>query len=118
MLQRVVKALGVALPPNRLALLLLVAGGAVIADSFVHSARAQCPANSQIYIDPRLVPQRQHMSHEQAMRILSIPGMPESTKNWALDAYYNQYQPIQIPFRGGTVLISPTDPCIQQYIGR
>jgi hypothetical protein len=24
---------------------------------------------------------------------------------------------IQIPFRGGVVLIHPKDPCIQQYIG-
>jgi len=118
MFQWVMTALGVAAISIRLALFLLVAGGTVIADSFVHSANAQCPTGSQIYIDTRLVPQRQRMSHEQAMRILSVPGMPENVKNWAIESYYTQFQPIQIPFRGGTVLISPTDPCIQQYIGR
>src|SRR5208283_3244985 len=91
---------------NTIAVIFLATVATMLADGCLRTASAQCAPGSQIYIDPRLVPQRQHMSHEQAMRILSTPGMPESVKNWALDAYYSQFQPIQIPFRGGTVLIS------------
>jgi hypothetical protein len=30
----------------------------------------------------------------------------------------NRAQPIEVPFRGGVVLIHPRDPCIQQYLGK
>jgi hypothetical protein len=100
-----------------LALIFLATGAATLADGCFRTASAQCAPGNQIYIDPRLVPQRQHITPEQFQRIWSTPGMPESVKNWAFDAYHNQFRPIQIPFRDGTVLISPTDPCVQQYIG-
>jgi hypothetical protein len=32
--------------------------------------------------------------------------------------YLQQGQPIEVPFRGGVVLIHPRDPCIQQYLGK
>jgi hypothetical protein len=103
---------------GRLALISLVVGGAVLADGSIQSAGAQCAPGRHIYIDPRLVPQRQHMSYDQVFRLLSTPGIPDNVRNWALESYYSQNQPIQVPFRGGTVLVSPTDPCIQQYIGQ
>jgi hypothetical protein len=30
----------------------------------------------------------------------------------------NRAQPIEVPFRGGVVLIHPRDPRIQQYLGK
>jgi hypothetical protein len=69
-------------------------------------AHAQRPADAKIYIDPRLLPQRQQMSREQ-----DNPYVGPAIKQRAHEAYYNRYQPIQIPFRNGTVPISPHDPC-------
>ena len=99
-----------------LALISLLAAGPVLADSFIQSAGAQCPASAKIYIDPRLVPQRPKMSRERYAAILADPNISEDDKKWARDVYLNQYQPIQMPFRNGYVLISGTDYCIQQYI--
>ena len=101
-----------------LALIFLTVGAAVLTDGYFQPASAQCPADVQIYIDPRLVPQRQSVTPEQFRNILVNPEIPENVKNYWREAYRSQYQPIQIPFRAGSVLISPTDPCIQQYIGR
>jgi hypothetical protein len=42
----------------------------------------------------------------------------EEMKRHAADTYYSEYQPIQIPYRGGVVVISATDPCVQQYISK
>jgi hypothetical protein len=112
--------LPIALPASmrsRLVLISLVASLATLASGATLSAADQCPAGAKIYIDPRLVPQRQHMSREQAAAILSLPQVPENQKQWVLESYYNQYQPIQMPFGNGYVMISGTDPCIQQYIG-
>jgi hypothetical protein len=81
------------------------------------SARAQCASGSQIFIDPRLVPRRFRMSPQQFHEIMRNPFVSEKERQWALKQHYSQDQPIQIPFRNGTVLISPNDPCVQQYIG-
>jgi hypothetical protein len=32
------------------------------------------------------------------------------------DDYVNQNQPITMPYSGGTVLIDPHNPCVQQFI--
>jgi hypothetical protein len=77
------------------------------------SAGAQCATGTRIYIDPRLVPQRQQITKSQAEAIFANPYSSPEAKKYALDSYYNQNQPIQVPFRGRTVLISPNDPCIQ-----
>jgi hypothetical protein len=90
----------------------------VLADGSIQSAGAQqCAPDAKIYIDPRLVPQRQHISPQTYYYIMTGSVDP-ATKEYVRNAYFSQYQPIQVPFRGGTVLISPTDPCIQQYIGQ
>ena len=43
---------------------------------------------------------------------------PPDMKNLVMQQYYQQGQPIEVPFRGGTVRIDPRNPCIQQYIER
>jgi hypothetical protein len=100
---------------RRFALILLIVGGAVLADGYTQSASAQCPAGIHIYIDPRLVPQRQKVTREQYIRTMANPWVDKNVKDYIFKSYISQNQPIEVPFRGGTVLISPTDPCIQQY---
>jgi hypothetical protein len=95
-------------------ILLIVTGGAVLADGYIQSAGAQCAGDTQIYIDPRLVPQRPHMTRQQFDR--AMLGADVETQKFLRDTYYSQNQPIEVPFRGGKVLVSPSDPCIQQYI--
>jgi hypothetical protein len=80
-------------------------------------ARAQCAPGSKIFIDPRLVPHRGRMSQQQLHEAMRNPYVSEKMRQWALQQYYSQDQPIQIPFRNGTVFVSPSDPCVQQYVG-
>ena len=79
---------------------------------------AQCAPTDKIYIDPRLVPQRQLMSRDTFYHTTGDFDLDYFQKQRAANIYFNQYQPIQIPFNGGIVLVSPNDPCVQQYIGR
>lgn len=81
------------------------------------SARGQCPADAQIFIDPRLVPRRTPVSREQFDRTMAFNHDPEVRKR-VMEDYYAQGQPIAVPFQGGTVMIDPHNPCIQQYVGR
>jgi hypothetical protein len=82
------------------------------------SARAQCPAGAQIFIAPRLVPQRPQIDRDALQRLLASPTMDAAIKQQMYQQYMTQYQPVEVPFHGGKVLINPRDPCIQQYIGR
>lgn len=80
-------------------------------------AHAQCAPDRKIFIDPRLVPQRQKVTQEQFAAIMANPYTDPAVKKYAMESYYSQHQPIQIPFGGGMILISPDDLCLQQYIG-
>jgi hypothetical protein len=82
------------------------------------SAVAQCPPGTPIYIDPRLAPQRPQVSREQFEAITANPSGSDEEKKRISDYYYNQNQPIQLPFRDGIVLINLRNPCIQQYLGK
>jgi hypothetical protein len=95
----------------------IVIGAALIA-GVSQSASAQCPPGAQVFIDPRLAPQRPHMSREDFERVMASPWMPDWQKKQYQDLYLNQNQPIQVPLNGGVVLVHPADPCIQQYIGQ
>jgi len=103
---------------SRSAHILLVVGAAAIADGCLQSAAAQCAAGIRIFIDPRLVPQRPQVSSEQFREALANPMTPPNVRDMVMKLYYEQNQPIQVPFRDGVVLISPKDPCIQQYLGK
>jgi hypothetical protein len=89
----------------------------VIANGYVSAASAQCPPNAKIFIDPRLAPQRMQVSRNQFVAVMANPYSDEEAKKRITEAYFSQYQPIQMQFGNGVVLISPTNPCIQQYIG-
>ncbi len=49
---------------------------------------------------------------------MANPYASDVQKKNVSEFYYNQNQPIQLPYRDGIVLISPHDPCIQQYLGK
>jgi hypothetical protein len=83
----------------------------------IQRVRAQCAPNDKIYIDPRLVPQRPRISREEFINALGDWVTPEEQRRFD-EAYYSQNLPIQMPYGNGYVLIHPTNPCIQQYIGR
>ena len=102
---------------GRPALVSLLIGSAVLSDGFIQSASAQCPPSSKIYIDPRLVPRRPHIPEDLFRHVQTDPNASPEYKKWVFEHYMNEYQPIQMPFRNGYVLISGADPCIQQYIG-
>jgi hypothetical protein len=103
---------------KQFALLLIVTGGAV-ADGYIQSAGAQCAPGAKIYIDPRLVPQRQKVTREGFEGIMADPWTDPAVKvkKYFMESYYSQHQPIEVPFGGGRVLVSPDDPCVLQYIG-
>jgi len=42
--------------------------------------------------------------------------IPWETKNYYLQQYQQRGQPIVVPYGTGKVLVSPTNPCIQQYL--
>jgi hypothetical protein len=80
------------------------------------SAHAECGPTDKIYKDPRLVPKRGNMTPEQLKAIMLSPGIPPEARNSLLEQYMQKGQPIVVPYGTGKVLVSPTDPWIQQYI--
>jgi len=88
----------------------------VFADGFFYSAHAQCADTDKVYIDPRLVPKRLNIPRESMEAILLGRTIPWETKNYYLQQYQQRDQPIEVPYGTGKVLVSPTNPCIQQYI--
>ena len=100
---------------SALAASIIIASAIADADFVVHAQ--QCPAGSQIFIDPRLVPRPVPFTYQQLINTMANPWVTEEQKNRIQEMYYAQFQPIQVPFRGGVVLVSPTDPCVQQYTG-
>ena len=83
----------------------------------IADAHAQCAPTDKIYIDPRLVPQRPNFKPGDVTRLLlpSEAGDPR-LRDYLLQQYTQQNQPIVIPYGTGKVLVHPTNPCIQQYI--
>jgi hypothetical protein len=94
--------------------LVLLSG--VFADGFFYSAHAQCAPTDKIYIDPRLVPKPPNISPNNMMGILANPYASPEIKGQMYQQYQQQGQPIVVPYGTGKVLVSPTNPCIQQYI--
>jgi hypothetical protein len=91
----------------------------MIADGIFYSAaHAQCAPEDKIYIDPRLVPRPLRCSREDLLGMMLSRNTPPETKDFFLKqcAQQAQNQPIRIPLGSGAVLVSPTNPCIQQYI--
>jgi hypothetical protein len=92
------------------ALLTVAALGITDANSILQAQ--QCPPGSNIIIDPRLVPSRPQISHEQFRSIMNNPWTADWQKRRIWEQYYGQGQPIQIPFQGGVVLVSPNVLCV------
>jgi hypothetical protein len=82
------------------------------------ASAVECPAGTQIYVNPNLVPQRPMVTREQFEKIMASPYASVVQKKNVTDFYYNQNQPIQLPYHDGIVLISPQNPCVQQYLGK
>ena len=79
-------------------------------------AVAECGPNDTVYIDPRLVPRRPHVTQEQVVNVLASEYLSEASKQQTLEAYRTQNDPIRMPMQNGYVLISPANPCIQQFV--
>jgi hypothetical protein len=79
-------------------------------------ALAQCSPSDHVYIDPGLVIQRPHYTPEQMKGVTDDPVLSAEAKAKILSQYREQDQPIQMPMGDGYVLISPLNPCIQQFI--
>jgi hypothetical protein len=88
----------------------------IIADGFFYSAHAQCAATDKIYIDPALVPRRDPVSPELCRSLMRPNNMNPAVGDHLLSQCMQQGQPIVVPYGTGKVLVSPTNPCIQQYI--
>jgi hypothetical protein len=88
----------------------------IFAGGFFYSAHAQCAPEDKIYIDPRLVPQRPNITRRGMFGVLKDDNMDPGVKQRLLQQYMQQGQPIVVPYGTGKVLVSPTNPCIQQYI--
>jgi hypothetical protein len=90
----------------------------IFADGFFYSVHAQCADTDKIYIDPRLVPKPLRCSPNDLQGLLL--GEQRNTafgQEILLQCMRQaQNQPIRIPLGSGEVLVSPTNPCIQQYI--
>jgi hypothetical protein len=84
--------------------------------SFSGLALAQCGPSDHVYIDPRLVIQRPHYTREQVTASMNIEALSAEAKAKILSQYREQDQPIQMPMGNGYVLISPLNPCVQQFI--
>jgi hypothetical protein len=91
--------------------------GTLFGDGFIQFAGAQCrPGDGKVYIDPRLVRQRPAVSRQQFEALEASPWASPEEKTENRNEYMNQNQPIEMPYAGGRVLISPKNPCIQQFI--
>jgi hypothetical protein len=101
---------------NRFSLVLITLTVAFEAQPAV-KAWAQCAPTDKIFIDPRLVPQRQTVTKEQYIAVMSNPYSDPALKKYIMDSYNSQFQPMQLPYGRGMVMISPINPCVQQYIG-
>jgi hypothetical protein len=75
-------------------------------------AHAQCAPEDKIYIDPRLVPQRPSVPEGSIGGIMASRFLSPEAKQQLLQQYAQRNQPIG----KGTVLVHPTNPCIEQYI--
>ncbi len=93
-----------------------VALGALFADGSIQTASAQCSPNDKLYIDPRLVPQTNPAALQGIIELLVRPDVDPSVKDLARQQYMRAVNPIEMPYTGGKVLISPQNPCIQQFI--
>jgi hypothetical protein len=58
------------------------------------------------------------MSADALRHLMTHPDYNFPEKQRLIDEYMKQFQRIKMPFTGGIVLISPNDPCIQQFIPR
>jgi len=79
------------------------------------SAHAQCAPEDKIYIDPRLVPKRPVLTPRDFSALMNAPRRGP-LDDYLLQQTMQRNQPIVVPYGTGKVLVSPTNPCIQQYI--
>jgi hypothetical protein len=81
-------------------------------------AHAQCAPTDKIYIDPRLVPRQPHITQGQMLAAMLDKNISSAERMRIREMYQSQFsgQPIVVPYGTGKVLVSPSNPCIQQYI--
>jgi hypothetical protein len=102
--------------PQRLIHLFLVISGVLIADGLFQAADAQCGPNDKIYIPPEFLPPRTRITPEIIGEAARNPAVSPQQLQQAQEAYKAQVSPMEIPYKGGRVLISPQNPCHQFFI--
>lgn len=74
------------------------------------------PDTGQALIPPGLVPQRTPVTYGQFVRAMASPRMDPALKQFIMQSYYGQGQPLEMPTTGGRVVINPQNPKQQMYI--
>lgn len=85
--------------------------------NYVPSARnAPVGGGGQQYIPPNMIPPVARPTKEQAVELMTNPlfGSPAAAAR-AEQAYQGQFQPIAVPWTGGTVLVNPQNPGQQVF---
>jgi hypothetical protein len=103
------------------AIVLAMGMGVLLLEGYFQLAAAQCAVdNKTVFIDPRLIPPRTTWTPDAIAKALASPELsPEERRHgreMIMSQYMHQFEPTVIPYRGGSVYISPTDPCLQQFI--
>jgi len=114
----IVQAMSAALKGNpQMAENIQVAAGRGAAPMPSGQNRVPEPAmTGQIYVDPKLVQRVPQHTEEQVRGLLANPWASEEVKSQVLQQYYQQNQPIVVPYAGGKVVIDPLNPTRQQFI--
>lgn len=95
-------------PGGQQAIALALAKGAPGATPTVAGVPAeQQMAQNGPYVAPFAVPQRPHIGEEQFRKSQSDFYLSPEQKKAAADAYYSEFQPQQVPYLGGNVIINP-----------
>jgi hypothetical protein len=100
----------------RMAICLGLAAVSALGNGAVAAGGASACGDKKVWIDPRLVPQRPIYTREQIRLQLMDPSLTASDRQRIVERYAHQADPVTFPYANGYVLVSPTDPCIQQFV--
>lgn len=74
------------------------------------------PQRTGIYYDPRLIKPPPQYTPDQMQALQSRFSSDPAVANAILQQYRQQGQPLQLPYPGGTVVVDPRNPSVQQFI--
>lgn len=74
------------------------------------------PSKTGIYYDPRLIKPPPQYTPDQMRALQNSPVLDPAAKFQALQEFRQQGQPMRLPYPGGTVIVDPRNPSVQQFI--